>query len=301
MDHGDLLALVLTGEVEGSADDALGAGTGVDLAGDGVLVERDLGKGGEGLGELRQRVGQFLGHGREFNAGIEVLGVLAEDNEVNAFLEVEGVAGIGLAGAQANVEVEQLPHAHDGRAIGEILVLEGGGEFGHGGFGGLGGDGAEKGGIHVLQELDGAGWKGVTLLAPEVPADVARNVIRVELELVENNLCRFEDIHADAIARQPCYFVFGHKLSGHVAQGGGLYQGGGQRRSSIRAVERDRSGTSAGDGSGGGPEVARMLSIRYRRPRTARVCANGVERQAGIRSRGGRSTRRGCGAGGRGA
>ena len=177
VDDGDLLALVLAGELEGGADDALRAGPGIDLAGDGVLVQRDLGERGERLGELAEHVRQLLGHGRELDPGIQVLRVLAVHHQVNALLEVERVAGVAFARAQADVEVEQLPHAHDGRAVGQALVLQRGRQLGGGGLGRLGGDRAEQRGIHVLQQLDRAGREGVALPCTRSPSRYRRGCI----------------------------------------------------------------------------------------------------------------------------
>ncbi len=49
-------------------------------------------------------------HRVELDAGVKVLGVLAEDHQVDALLVVQGIARVGLAGPQADVEVEQLAH-----------------------------------------------------------------------------------------------------------------------------------------------------------------------------------------------
>ena len=62
----------------------------------------------EGLRERCQRRRELGRHRVELDAGVEVLGVLAEDHEVDPLLVVQRIARVGLAGPQADVEVEQL-------------------------------------------------------------------------------------------------------------------------------------------------------------------------------------------------
>ena len=195
------------GVVEGGADDAFAALAGVDLAGDGIVVGALLGEMGEGLGVVLEGGGDLGGHGAEFHARVEVLGVLPEDDQIDPLLVVERIAGIGLAGPQAGVEVEHLAHADDGAAVHHALALELGDQLGLGVLGGLGGDGAEHRGVGVLEELDGARGEGLALLAPELPADVAVGVGGVELQGVQADLGRLHDLDTDAVTRQPRDFV----------------------------------------------------------------------------------------------
>jgi hypothetical protein len=203
VDGGDLGIVEFFGVFEGGADDPLAALAGVDLAGNGVVVGVVLGEVGEGLGMGLQDLGHLGGHGAEFNACIEALGVLPEHHQVDAFLEVEGVAGVGLAGTQAGVEVEHLAHAHDGAAVDEALALESGVQFGLGVPHRLGGDGAEHGGVGSLEEVDGALGEGLPLLAPEFPADVAVGVGGIELQGIQAEPGRLHDLDPHAIPGQP--------------------------------------------------------------------------------------------------
>jgi hypothetical protein len=145
-----------------------------------------------------------LANGVELDAGVEILGVLAEHHEVDPFLEVQRVAGIALAGAQADVEVERLPHPHDRRAVDQACAAQRGHQLGLGGLHGLGRDGAEHRGVHLLEHLDGAGRERVALLAPELPADVAMHV------LVEHEAGRLHHFDADPVAGHPADLILRH-------------------------------------------------------------------------------------------
>jgi hypothetical protein len=81
---------------------------GVDLARDCVGIARQLGERREVLRQGVQGVAQRVGHRVELDAGVEILGVLAEHHEVDAFLEVERIARIALAGAMADVELSLI-------------------------------------------------------------------------------------------------------------------------------------------------------------------------------------------------
>jgi len=63
------------------------------------------------------------------------------------------------------------------------------------------------------QQLDGASREGVALVAPELPADVAVDVLGVELDRAEDDLGGLHDVVADAVSRQPGDAVVGHDLS----------------------------------------------------------------------------------------
>ena len=87
----------------------------------------------EGRRQLAERRHELLRDRAELDPRVEVLGVLAEDHEVDPLLVVQGIARVGLRGPQADVEVEELPHPDDGGAVGEALALELGSELGLGG------------------------------------------------------------------------------------------------------------------------------------------------------------------------
>ncbi len=194
---------LLLRELEGGADDSLRALLRVDLAGDRVLVAGQVREVREGLRESRQRRRELGRHRVELHARVEVLGVLAEDHEVDPLLVVQGIARVALDGPQADVEVEELAHPDDGRAVGEALAPELRGELGLGRLHGLRRDRAEEGRVHVLQQLDRAGRKGIAFLAPEVPADVAVDVLGVQLDPVQDEPRRLHHVVADAVAGQP--------------------------------------------------------------------------------------------------
>ena len=83
-------------------------------------------KGAKFFESSARRRGQFVRHRAELHARVQILGVLPEDHEVDAFLEVERVPRIRLAGPQAHVQIEELPHPHDGRAVDQALALSSG-------------------------------------------------------------------------------------------------------------------------------------------------------------------------------
>jgi hypothetical protein len=207
----DLLPLVLPRELKRRPDDPLRPRPRINLAGDGVLIQGEFGKGRKGLGQLRKRLRQLLRHGCKLDPGIQILRVLAINHEIDALLEIEWIARIPLARPQADVEVEQLPHPHDRRAVGEPLVLERRRQFGGGSLGGLGGDGAEHRRIDMPQQLNGPSRERIALLAPEIPANIPGQILRIELDLIEDNLRRLKHIHPDAVARQPGNSVFRHR------------------------------------------------------------------------------------------
>ena len=116
MDEGQRLALVGDGVLDGRADEALGtrAGDRLDAEADGgglLGAEADLLKL---LGEVRldelERLEGDLGTGFEVDAGVDVLGVLAEDHHVDLarVLHRGRDAGEPLHGTEADVEVELL-------------------------------------------------------------------------------------------------------------------------------------------------------------------------------------------------
>ena len=61
--------------------------------------------------------------------------------------------------------------------------------------------------------FDGAVWKRVAFLAPKLPADVARHILGVEFQSIQNDARGFHDIVADSVARHPRDFVFSHRIA----------------------------------------------------------------------------------------
>ena len=110
-----------------------------------------LAKGANGFASRPSVSASSGGTGGNSTPAVQVLRVLAEDDEVDAFLVVQRIARVRLAGAQADVEVEELPHADDRRAVDETLAPQIGHELGLGGLDRLRGDRAEHRGVDALQ------------------------------------------------------------------------------------------------------------------------------------------------------
>ena len=212
VDHRDLLPPVLPGVLERRAHDALAALLRVHLAGDRVGVGGEVLEGRERLAQLRQRGRQLGRHRAELDPGVQVLRVLAEDDEVDPLLEVERVArrtpctaggrrtGRTSAASARSASGRPAPCPCSCRRQLRLRRLRR-----------LGGDGAEHRRVHLLQQLDRARREGIALPAPELPADVAVRVLRVELQLVQDEPRRVHDVLADAVARQPGDRVLGHR------------------------------------------------------------------------------------------
>jgi len=216
VDAGHLLPVELLRELEGGPDDPFGALLGVDLRRDRVLIEGHVLEGGERFRDLQQGVFQLLGHRVELDARVQVLGVLPEDHQVDPFFEVERIAGVGLAWPQADVQVEQLTHADDGGAVDQPRSLELGDQLRLGGLHRLRGDGAEQGGIDVFEQIDGARGEGIAFLAPELPTDVAVDVLGVQTEAIQDDLGSLVDLDADSVAGEPGNAILGHKGSPYI-------------------------------------------------------------------------------------
>ncbi len=165
--------LVLAGELEGRPDDPGAGRLGHDPRRDGDLVGRDVLEALH-LGVRQQGVADDLRQGEELDSGVHALRVLAEDDEVDAFLIVQGVAGIGLAGPEVLVKVELLAEADDGAEIGQPLALELGGELGGGVLLGLRGDGPEEAGVRLLEELRSSGRAGHFPRGARIPSRCRR-------------------------------------------------------------------------------------------------------------------------------
>ena len=86
-------------------------------------VPAQLAEGAERLRQPAQHVGKLARHGTELDARVQILGILAEYDQVEPVLEVQRVARVGLDRPQADVEIEQLPHPDDGGPVEEPLAL----------------------------------------------------------------------------------------------------------------------------------------------------------------------------------
>ena len=203
VDDRHLLPPVRLRELEGRAGDPRGSLARVDLAGDGVGVRGQQLERRERGSELREGRGERGRNRRELDARVEILRVLPEDDEVQPFPEVERVSRIRLAGPQADVQVEELSHAHDRRAVGETPALQLRDELRFRGRRRLRRDRAEEGRVDVLQQVDRPGRERVPLAAPELPADVARLVDGVEVDGIEDQARRVHDFPPDAVAGKP--------------------------------------------------------------------------------------------------
>ena len=96
-----------------------------------------------------------------------------------------------------------LAKADDGAEIGEPLAPEGGRELLLRLVGRLRGDGAEEADVGLAQELDRAVGKRVPLPAPEVPADVSRQILGVEAHGVEDEPGGVHDVAPDPVPGEP--------------------------------------------------------------------------------------------------
>src|ERR1019366_7919516 len=108
------------------------------------------------------------------------------------------------------VEVEQLPHADNGAAVGETSRLKLRREFPDGLRRRLRSNRAEESAIRLPQQVKGARRQRIALRAPEIPTDIAAEVVGLEARGVEDQTGGIADLRADAIARQPGYTVSRH-------------------------------------------------------------------------------------------
>src|SRR6202162_4713936 len=200
-------------ELEGRACDPRGSLARVDLAGDGEGVRGQRLERRECGGELREDRGELGRNRRELDARIEILRILPEDDEVQPFPVVKRVSRIRLAGPQADVQVEELPHAYDRRAVGETPAFQLRDEVRFRGRRRLRRDRPEESRVDVLQQVDRPGRKRVPLAAPELPADVARLVAGVEVDGIEDQARRVHDFPPDTIAGKPRDPVLRHAPS----------------------------------------------------------------------------------------
>src|SRR5207253_2895236 len=72
-------------------------------------------------------------------------------------------------------------------------------------------DRAEKSARSFLESFYSAIRKCVAFLAPKFPADIARHVLGVEFNAIQNETSRLHHVVSDAVPRHPCDFIFSHK------------------------------------------------------------------------------------------
>ncbi len=83
---------------------------------------------------LFKDLANFIGKREKLHSYIKVLGVLAENNDINALFVIEGVAGISLARAQIGAQIEFLPQTDNGGRIDMSFSFQGRNQFGFGFF-----------------------------------------------------------------------------------------------------------------------------------------------------------------------
>src|ERR1017187_4391414 len=185
-------------------------------------LARDAADGNGGIsGEpLDGRLGvEALGDLGELDPDVHSLGILPEDHQVDVFAVVEWVAAPGPAGTQADIEVQNLPHANDGAPIRESLAPEFRREILFGFRCGFRSDGAEEGAMRASQKVEGARRQGIALLAPELPPDFTVEVYGFEAGGIQNYAGRIAHLLADAVPRQPGYSIFAHSSSLRASRG----------------------------------------------------------------------------------
>ena len=179
----DLLAPVLLGVLEGGLDDPLRAEHRDRL-------DRDAGVVANGAVEL---VGQELRAASPSSSepcsnsmpGVEVLGVLAHDHDVGLG-KVGAHALVGLAGADARVEVELLAQRHVDRAVAGAD---------RGGRGALDGDAA------LADRVERAVGQRVALLLVDVDARVLEVPVELDAGGLEHPLGGLGELGPGAVAR----------------------------------------------------------------------------------------------------
>jgi hypothetical protein len=183
---------------------------------------RALGRG-EPL-ELGVRAQRVPDHGRRvgpLDAGVHPLGVLAEDHGIDGGLivtpshllshEVQRVAREGAARADADIQVEPLPHPDDRAEVGEPLVAQPRVELGRRLGLRLRCDRTEQAELVLREELDGLGGQGVALVDPEVPTDVGVDVVGVEADRFQYADCLGEYGLSDPVPWHRDDGVLGHE------------------------------------------------------------------------------------------
>ena len=222
---GDRLVAELLGVIEGRADDPPASRAGDDAAGDGqvgaghVGEVLHLGVRLQGLADLLRRVGPL-------DARVKPLGVLPEDDRIDLRLleavalaadEVQRVAGERPAGANADVQIEQLPHPHDRAVVDASFALQGGRKLGLGRLLRLRGDGPKQAQLVCFQQVDRPVGQGVPFARPEVPADVAVDVVRLETGGIQHPQRLGQDDVPDPVAGHGHDSRFGHMRPSSIA------------------------------------------------------------------------------------
>ena len=155
-----------------------------------------------------QRIPHRLRKGEKLDSGVHPFGVFPEYHQVDIVPVVERIAGVALAGPEVDIEVEFLAEPDDGAEIGEALATEFRLQFELGVFLRFRSDGPEQAGVGFLEQLDGPRGKGVPLGAPEFPADIALEIVRVKPQPAEDDQGRLDDIFPHSVAGENGDAVF---------------------------------------------------------------------------------------------
>ncbi len=198
--HRHVLIAMLLRIFKGVAHDAVRAALGDDAAGNSDLIGGHVLELRHGLAVVQERLAHRVGQREELHPGVEVLRVLAEHDEVDVVTVVQRVAGVGLAGAQVGRQVEHLAQAHDWRAIDQTPALQFRRQFALGLFLGLARDRAKQRAGGVLQQLHRALRQRVALRPPDLPADVAMNILRIDAQRVQHLARHMHHVNADPVA-----------------------------------------------------------------------------------------------------
>src|SRR5581483_12342918 len=159
--------------------------------------------------------GQRVAHRRRgirpLHATVKAFGVLAEDNDVDLRLfesaarlfanEIQRVTGKADARANAEVEIEALPHTHDRTEIGVALAAQFGLEFGVRLFFWFRGNGAEQPKLVFGQQVERAVGERVAFAPPEFPTDVSMDVVGFEPDSLEDAQRFGQHLVSNAVTR----------------------------------------------------------------------------------------------------
>src|SRR5262249_14972454 len=125
----------------------------------------------------------------------------------------ERVAGEADARPHTDVEVELLPHGHDGAVVDIPFALESRLELGLGSFVRFRSNRAKETELVLGQQVDSAVGQSVAFVAPALPADVGVDIVGVEADGFEDAQSLGKNLIADAVSRHGDYGVLGHMSS----------------------------------------------------------------------------------------
>ena len=146
---------------------------------------------------------------RELHPDVHALGVLAEDHQVDVLAVIERVAAATRGrGAGRCRDPASAACARSGCDSVRPRALQFGRQFALGLAGGLGGDGAEEGAIGAAQQVERARRQGVAFPPPELPPDIAGQVVGLESGGIQHQAGGGAHLRADSVARQPRNPVF---------------------------------------------------------------------------------------------